>query len=465
MRYISTRGEAPALSFEEAMLTGLARDGGLYVPESVPTWNDAEFHALAGLPYEEAAQRVMQPFIGDCFGAEEFRAIIDRAYAGFDHAARCPLVQIGANEWLLELHHGPTLAFKDVAMQLIGQMFETVLKRRGERVTIVGATSGDTGSAAIEAFRGLDMVDVFILYPHGRVSAVQRRQMTTPDEANVHALAVEGDFDDCQALVKDMFNDHGFRDRVGLAAVNSINWARILAQVVYYVTAAVALGAPDRAVRFSVPTGNFGDIFAGHIARRMGLAVDKLVIATNENDILHRMMQTGAYAKAGVVATIAPSMDIQISSNFERLLFELYGDDGAAVRAAMDELKESGRFALGQGALSRLAEGFASARADEAETKATIARVHREGGPLIDPHTAIGVAAGAAERGDPATPLIVLGTAHAAKFPDAVEAASGIRPALPARMADLYDREERLTVVPNDLGRLCDLIGERRLAA
>jgi threonine synthase len=283
MHYISTRGQAPVLPFEAAMLSGLARDGGLYVPETVPVMGAGEIAGLAGLSYEDAAFRIMRPFIGDCFTDGEFSAIITRAYAGFGHPARCPLVQIGPNDWVLELHHGPTLAFKDVAMQLIGQMFEAVLSRRGERVTIVGATSGDTGSAAIEAFRGLDAADVFILYPHGRVSEVQRRQMTTPSEANVHALAVEGDFDDCQALVKAMFNDHAFRDEVGLAAVNSINWARVLAQVVYYFTAAVALGAPGRAVSFSVPTGNFGDIFAGHIARRMGLPIERLIIATNES--------------------------------------------------------------------------------------------------------------------------------------------------------------------------------------
>ncbi|MCL5778794.1 threonine synthase [Limibaculum sp. FT325] len=462
MRYISTRGQAPELDFEAAMLTGLARDGGLYVPETVPAMRPAEIAALAGLSYEDAAFRVMRPFIGDCFSDDAFRAIIARAYAAFPHPARCPLVQIGPNDWVLELHHGPTLAFKDVAMQLIGQMFETVLARRGERVTIVGATSGDTGSAAIEAFRGLDAVDVVILYPHGRVSEVQRRQMTTPAEPNVHALAVEGTFDDCQALVKGMFNDFAFRDEVGLAAVNSINWARVLAQVVYYITAAVSLGAPHRAVSFSVPTGNFGDIFAGHIARRMGLPIETLVIATNENDILHRTLETGVYESRGVVATIAPSMDIQVSSNFERLLFELYGADGQAVATAMDELKSTGRFALPQGAREALRAGFASARVDRDEAMTTIARLHRETGIVLDPHTAIGVAAAGHARGDAAVPMVTLGTAHAAKFPDAVEQACGLRPALPARMADLYDRPERVTVVANDLAAVEALVRERR---
>ena len=463
MRYVSTRGQAPVLSFEAAMLSGLARDGGLYVPESVPEMRPAEIAALAGLSYEDAAFRVMRPFVGDCFTTGEFRAIIGRAYAGFGHAARCPLVQIGPNDWLLELHHGPTLAFKDVAMQLIGQMFEAVLTRRGERVTIVVATSGDTGSAAAEAFRGLDAVDLFVLYPHGRVSEVQRRQMTTPSEANVHAIAVEGDFDDCQALLKAMFNDFGFRDEVGLAAVNSINWARVLAQVVYYFTAAVALGAPARAVSFAVPTGNFGDIFAGHIARRMGLPVARLIIATNENDILHRVLESGVYQTRGVTPTTSPSMDIQVSSNFERLLFELYDGDGGAVAQSMAELGESGRFALAQGAVARLREGFASARSDQARTAAMIARVARQGGPVLDPHTAIGVVAAETCRGEASMPMIALGTAHAAKFPGAVADACGVRPALPARMADLFEREERVTVVPNDLASVEALVrGERR---
>ncbi len=295
MKYVSTRGAAPVLEFEDVLLAGLARDGGLYLPESWPQFGADEIRALARLDYAELAARIARPFVGGALSDDELDRLFAEAYAGFGHAARCPLVQLGPNDWMLELHHGPTLAFKDVAMQLIGQMFEAVLTRRGERVTIVGATSGDTGSAAIEAFRGLDAADVFILYPQGRVSEVQRRQMTTPSEANVHALAVEGDFDDCQALLKAMFNDLAFRDEVGLAAVNSINWARVMAQVVYYFTAAVALGAPGRAVSFSVPTGNFGDIFAGHIARRMGLPVERLIIATNENDILHRTLETGVY--------------------------------------------------------------------------------------------------------------------------------------------------------------------------
>ena len=338
MQYISTRGGAPRLDFEAAMLAGLARDGGLYVPETWPRLSPGEIAALAGLPYEEVALRVMRPFMGDAFAEDELRGIIARAYAGFDHAARVPLVQVGPNDWLLELFHGPTLAFKDVAMQLIGQLFEASLKRSGRRITIVGATSGDTGSAAIEAFRGREGVEVFILFPAGRVSEVQRRQMTTPTEANVHALAIDGDFDDAQARLKDLFNDHAFRDGVGLAGVNSINWARVLAQTVYYFTAAVALGAPHRPVSFSVPTGNFGDVFAGYVAKRMGLPIDRLVIATNQNDILHRTLACGEHRRAKVLPSISPSMDIQVSSNFERLLFDLYDREGAAVAALMGEL-------------------------------------------------------------------------------------------------------------------------------
>lgn len=462
MRYISTRGQAPEISFEEAMLTGLARDGGLYVPAEIPVMTPDEIAALAGLGYEEVAFRVMRPFIGDTFTDAEFHAIIARAYAGFGHAARAPLIQIGPNDWVQELHHGPTLAFKDFAMQLIGQMFETVLARSGKEVTIVCATSGDTGSAAMEAFAGRKGVTCAVLFPHGRVSEVQRRQMTTPDAPNVHAFAIEGDFDDCQALVKAMFNDFGFRDEVGLAAVNSINWARVLAQVVYYFTAAVSLGAPAREIDFCVPTGNFGDIFAGHIARKMGLPIRRLIIATNENDILHRTLETGSYTRAGVNPTIAPSMDIQISSNFERLLFEIYDNDGGAVRQAMQELTDTGSFALSQGALSRLREGFASARSSEAETMTMIARMAREGGTVLDPHTAIGVVAAELIRGNPATPMVTLGTAHAAKFPDAVEAACGQRPDLPPRMADLYDKPERVSRVANDLAAVENEVRMRR---
>ena len=458
MNYISTRGSAPVLGFGEAMMTGLARDGGLYVPETVPVMSQAEIAALAGLPYEEVAFRVMRPYLGGFFGDDEFKGLIASAYKGFHHAARAPMVQLGANHFLLELFHGPTLAFKDFAMQLIGQMMQAALARTGERITIVGATSGDTGSAAIEAFRGLANVDVFILFPHGRVSDVQRRQMTTPTETNVHALAMDGDFDDCQARVKDMFNDFAFRDGVRLAGVNSINWARVLAQVVYYFYAAAALGAPHRRVSFTVPTGNFGDIFAGYIATEMGLAVDQLVVATNQNDILDRALRSGEYRTNGVRPSISPSMDIQISSNFERALFAAYGRDGRAISALMDEMKTGG-FTISQGALETLRATFASGRCSEDDTLATIARQLRTTGELLCPHSAIGVKV--AEDHLAATPMITLATAHPAKFPDAVERATSIRPGLPPHLADLFDRQERMTRVPNDLAALQKLVRER----
>ena len=458
MRYISTRGQAPVLTFGQAMMTGLARDGGLYVPESVPAFGHAEIAAMAGRSYEEIAYRVMRPYLGDTFGDDEFRGLIAAAYAGFGHAARAPLVQLAPNHFLLELFHGPTLAFKDFAMQLIGQMMQASLAKTGGRVTIVGATSGDTGSAAMEAFRGLASVDLFSLYPHGRISDVQRRQMTTPVEANVHALAMDGDFDDAQARVKDMFNDFAFRDGVRLAGVNSINWARVLAQVVYYFSAAVSLGAPHRAVSFTVPTGNFGDIFAGYIARKMGLPIEKLIIATNHNDILHRAIATGDYVTDGVKPSISPSMDIQVSSNFERALFDAYGRDGAAVTALMAELKVGG-FHISQGALQMLRATFASGRCSEDETRNTIARIYAQTGEILCPHTAVGVHVAEHHLGP--TPMITLATAHPAKFPDAVQAAMGTRPALPARMADLFDRDERVTRVPNDLGSLQQFVRER----
>ncbi|MES2969371.1 MAG: threonine synthase [Pseudomonadota bacterium] len=458
MNYISTRGTAPILTFGQAMMTGLARDGGLYVPQTVPTLSHDDIVAMAGLPYEEIAFRVMRPFLGDTFDDEEFRGLLTAAYAGFGHAARAPLVQLGANHFLLELFHGPTLAFKDFAMQLIGQMMQAALAKSGERITIVGATSGDTGSAAMEAFRGLSNVDLFILYPHGRVSEVQRRQMTTPVEANVHALAMDGDFDDCQARVKDMFNDFAFRDDVRLAGVNSINWARVLAQVVYYFSSAVSLGAPHRAVSFTVPTGNFGDIFAGYIARTMGLPIERLVIATNQNDILHRALTSGDYVTDGVKPSISPSMDIQVSSNFERALFDAYGRDGAAVSALMAELKNGG-FHISQGALQMLRDTFASGRCSEDETSATIRATYAATAEVLCPHSAVGVKVAGEHLGS--TPMITLATAHPAKFPDAVQAAMGTRPALPARMADLFDRPERLTRVPNGLSAIQTLIRER----
>ncbi|KAB7610372.1 threonine synthase [Amylibacter sp. SFDW26] len=461
MKYISTRGQSPALTFEEAMLTGLARDGGLYVPETWPTLSADEIAGFAGKSYEEVAFAVMKPFIGDTFTDIEFLEIIHKSYASFGHLARCPIVQLDENHFLLELFHGPTLAFKDVAMQLIGQMFEKALGRRGDKVTIVGATSGDTGSAAIEAFKGLDAVDVFIMFPDGRVSDVQRRQMTTPTESNVHALAVDGDFDDCQALLKDMFNDFDFRDGVKLAGVNSINWARVLAQVVYYFTSAVSVGAPHRKVSFTVPTGNFGDIFAGYVAKRMGLPIDRLVIATNQNDILHRTLQTGDHTKTGVNPSISPSMDIQVSSNFERLVFDLYDREGAAVAQLMTALKDDGTFTLSQGALGKLKDEFDSGRCSEEQTSKAIKIAFQDVNEVLCPHSAIGVHVANTIPRDETVPMITLATAHPAKFPAAVEAACGVHPELPGRMADLFERDERMTKVGNDLSAVEALIRER----
>ncbi len=461
MRYVSTRGQAPALNFEDTMLTGLAPDGGLYVPEAVPVLSAEKIAGLCRADYEGVAFEVVKPFVGATFTDDELKDLISTAYDGFGHVARAPLRQIDRGLWLCELFHGPTLAFKDFAMQLIGRMFQSVLARRGERITIVGATSGDTGSAAIEAFKGLENVDVVILYPHGRVSEVQRRQMTTPTEANVHTLAVEGTFDDCQRHLKTMFADAGFRDEVRLAAVNSINWARIMAQIVYYFTAATSLGAPGRSVSFTVPTGNFGDIYAGEIARRMGLPIDNLVIATNQNDILVRAVNEGEYRIGEVRPSISPSMDIQVSSNFERLLFDAYGRDGRAVTQLMDELRNSGGFGISQGAREYIGAHICAGSASEAETSRRIAETLDQSGQLVCPHTAVGLEV-AAHHLDPPVPMVTLATAHPAKFPDAVETATGVRPPLPNRMRDLYDRPERVTEVPNDLVAIETLIRERR---
>jgi threonine synthase len=459
VHYVSTRGRAPTLGFADALLTGLARDGGLYAPLTLPEWRADSIRALAGVPYARAAVQVMSDFIGGDFGASELETITAGAYAGFRHAATAPLVQLEPNLFALELFHGPTLAFKDFAMQWLGRAMDRVLAERGGRATILGATSGDTGAAAIEAFGGLDRVDVTILYPHGRVSEVQRRQMTTVGKANVHALAIDGTFDDCQRIVKTLFGDLAFRDEMRLSGVNSINWARILAQIVYYFVAAVALGAPGRAVSFAVPTGNFGDILAGYYAKRMGLPVDRLIIATNENDILARTLASGRYEPRGVKATQSPSMDIEVSSNFERLLFEASGQDPEAVTGMMADFASQGWFSIPPATLARIGGDFAAERVDETECAAEMSRVWRECGLVIDPHSAVGV--GAARRAlarSPATPVVALGTAHPAKFPDAVERATGVRPALPAHLADLMERPERLTALPNDPAAVADFL-------
>ncbi|MCG8493467.1 MAG: threonine synthase [Sneathiellales bacterium] len=459
MEYISTRGEAPVLNFEEVVLTGLARDGGLYVPKTWPQLSKDEIRALAGKSYAEVAAEVLQPFLGDCISPEDFREMTEKAYSSFSHKAVVPLSQLGANDFLMELYHGPTLAFKDVALQLLGLLYDHLLQRQGKKVTIVGATSGDTGSAAIEACRGRDAVDIFILHPAGRVSDVQRKQMTTVLDSNVHNIAVEGDFDDCQALVKAMFNDHDFRDQLGVSAVNSINWARVMAQIVYYFTTAVSLGGPDRKVSFSVPSGNFGDIYAGYCASKMGLPIDQLIVATNRNDILSRFFNSGEYIKEGVDPTISPSMDIQVSSNFERFLFDLYGRDAAAVRAMMSDLEEKGGFSVKMAQLNEAT--FSAGRSDEAETLSQISRTLEESDKLVDPHTAVGLNVAEKCRKDQTVPMVTLSTAHPAKFPAAVEKATKIHPELPERMADLFDREERLVQLPNDLATLQTYIKER----
>ncbi|WEX11946.1 threonine synthase [Chelativorans sp. AA-79] len=463
MEYVSTRGEAPVLGFSDVLLMGLARDGGLYVPREWPRFSPDEIRALRGVPYAEAAFTLMRPFIGGEIPDAVLKRITEESYATFRHKAVCPIVQTGPGEFVLELFHGPTLAFKDVAMQFLARIMDHVLTESGRRVTIVGATSGDTGGAAINAFAGSARADVFILFPHGRISPVQQRQMTTSGAANVQALAVEGNFDDCQALVKGLFNDHAFRDRMSLSGVNSINWARIMAQIVYYFTSAVSLGAPDRAVSFTVPTGNFGDIFAGYAAKRMGLPIDRLVIATNENDILARTLETGEYATRSVVVTTSPSMDIQISSNFERLLFEASGRKAEEIRASMDGLRQSGGFTIREGALAGIRSAFDAGRANMGETADTIAGTLRESGYLADPHTATALKV-AREKARPGETMVVLATAHPAKFPQAVSDACGVSPALPAWLGNLMEGRESYTVLPSDLKMVEDHISRHARA-
>ncbi len=463
MDYISTRGEAPALGFCDALLAGLARDGGLYVPREWPVLTKMEIRAFRGKSYQEVAFAVLSPFTNGEIPADVFRGMIDDAYATFRHPAVAPLVQTGPNSFVMELFHGTTLAFKDVAMQLLARLMDYALEKRGQRATIVGATSGDTGGAAIDAFAGRERTDIFILFPHGKVSPVQQRQMTTSTAANVHALAIKGNFDDCQNLVKAMFNDAAFRDKVKLSGVNSINWARIMAQVVYYFTTAVALGGPDRKISFTVPTGNFGDIFAGYVAKRMGLPIERLVIATNENDILARTLKTGRYEMRSVKATTSPSMDIQISSNFERLLFEANGRDASKVRAAMESLKQSNGFSISEEVLKFIKKDFRAGRASEKQVAETIRKTLADTGYLLDPHTAIGAFV-AAKNERPSSPMVTLATAHPAKFPAAVKSASGIDPALPTWLAGLMTREERFDILDPELKAVEGFIGKHARA-
>ncbi|MFI5030357.1 MAG: threonine synthase [Reyranellales bacterium] len=468
MNYISTRhgsqGSPAPLGFEDVMLAGLARDGGLYLPAEWPQFSKADIAAMKGKPYREVAYRVMQPFVGNAFDEMTFRRLIAEAYASFDAADVAPLKPLDDNMHLLELFHGPTLAFKDVALQLLGLMLDHTLQQRHDHATIVGATSGDTGSAAIEAVRDRRTIDIFMLHPRGRVSEVQRRQMTTVLAPNVHNIAVQGTFDDCQDLAKACFNDLAFRDRHALTAVNSINFARVMAQIVYYFWAALKLGAPDTPVAFTVPSGNFGNVYAGYAAKQMGLPIEHFVVATNTNDILARFFDTGTMTMSEVVPTYSPSMDIQISSNFERLLFDLFGRDGRALADAMTAFRSTGTLKVGANALGGVRALFDAGRLDDEGTLAAIADCRKRYGETLDPHTAVGYAVAQEHRRDPKVPMVVLATAHPAKFPDAVQKATGERPALPPRMADLFQRTERVDGLPNDIEALKELIDDRMAA-
>ncbi|QEQ95647.1 threonine synthase [Neptunomonas concharum] len=459
MKYISTRGQAPALNFEEVLLAGLASDGGLYVPEQLPVFTQEEIASWAGLSYAELAFKIISPFVNDCISDADLKVMIDETYAGFNHSAVAPLKELGTNEWVLELFHGPTLAFKDFALQLLGRLMDHVLEKRGEHLVIMGATSGDTGSAAIEGCRHSKHVDIFILHPHNRVSEVQRRQMTTILADNVFNISLEGNFDDCQEMVKASFADQGFLKGMKLGAVNSINWARIMAQIVYYFSASLAVGGPHRTVAFSVPTGNFGDIFAGYLAKQMGLPISQLVVATNRNDILHRAIAGNDMSKSQLVHTLSPSMDIMVSSNFERMLFDIYDRDGAAISDLMNRFRTES-VSLDPARWEKVRELFDSFAVDDDATCQTIADVHAETGYLLDPHTAIGVKAARECIRDKAVPMITLATAHPVKFPDAVIKAELTAPALPTHLTDLFEREERLTVLENDLSAVQKFISE-----
>ncbi|GGC84632.1 threonine synthase [Halopseudomonas salina] len=461
MRYISTRGQAPALNFEDVLLTGLATDGGLYVPENLPHFTQEEIASWAGLPYHELAFNVMRPFVAGSISDADFKRILKETYGVFAHEAIAPLRQLGANEWVLELFHGPTLAFKDFALQLLGRLLDHFLLKRGERVVIMGATSGDTGSAAIEGCKHCENVDIFILHPHNRVSEVQRRQMTTIKGDNIHNIAVEGNFDDCQEMVKNSFADQGFLKGTRLVAVNSINWARIMAQIVYYFHASLQLGGPARSMAFSVPTGNFGDIFAGYLARNMGLPISQLIVATNRNDILHRFMSGNRYAKDTLHPSLSPSMDIMVSSNFERLLFDMHGRNGPAVAELMSEFRKTGLLSVEDERWTETRRLFDSLAVDDDATCSTITDVYRATGELLDPHTAIGVRAARECRRSMSLPMITLGTAHPVKFPEAViKAEVDVEPVLPAHLKDLFERDERFTVLANELHEVQSFVAQ-----
>lgn len=460
LKYVSTRGQAPELGFKDVLLTGLARDGGLYVPAEIPRLSAEEIRSFRTMSYQDVALSVMKPFVCPEISEDDFAEIIAKAYGTFRHEAIAPLTQLDKNQWILELFHGPTLAFKDVALQLLGHLFDHVLTEQGRKVTIVGATSGDTGSAAIDCMRDRDCAEIFMLHPKGLVSDVQRRQMTTVMSANVHNLAVEGNFDDCQAMVKALFNDLAFRDEITLSAVNSINWARVMAQIVYYFTSAVALGAPEAQVSYSVPTGNFGDIYAGYMAQQMGLPIKQLIVATNRNDILTKVLTSGDYSMGEVKPTISPSMDIQVSSNFERMLFALYDRNGTQVRRLMENLSQSRRFTINGPELDKARQIFDAIQVSEQDTEATIKAIFEQTGMLIDPHTAVGVKAAGVKNTDTDIPMVTLSTAHPAKFPEAVGKITGQHPVLPAHMADLFERREKYDYLDHDLDALKSYIRE-----
>ncbi|WP_196158329.1 threonine synthase [Reinekea sp. G2M2-21] len=461
MKYISTRGSAPELEFEDVLLAGLASDGGLYVPKELPHYSLEEIRSWRELPYSSLAFKIIQPFVGGAIDDETLQAMLDETYAGFGHKAVAPLAQLDHNEYVLELFQGPTLAFKDFALQLLGRLLDHVLTKRNERAVIIGATSGDTGSAAIEGCKHSKHIDIFIMHPHNRVSEVQRKQMTTILEDNVSNLAVEGNFDDCQGMLKACFANQDFlRGERRLVAVNSINWARIMAQIVYYFYASLNLGGPDRSMAFSVPTGNFGDIFAGYLAKKMGLPINQLIVATNQNDILHRVMSQNKYEKHPLAHTLSPSMDIVVSSNFERLLFDVYDRNGATLADLMSKLN-SETVELEAERMAKVRELFDSHAVNDDVTCATIADVYQETGYLLDPHTAIGVKAARECRRDSMIPMITLGTAHPVKFADAVEKAGLSTPELPHHLQDLFEREERYEVMPNELKALQDFVASK----
>lgn len=450
MKYHSTRGQAPVLDFADVVLTGLARDGGLYVPESYPQFSSEQWRKLRGKSYQEVAYAVMMPFIGSAIKPNILKTLIDDAYTGFHHRAIAPIIQLDTNHFLLELFHGPTLAFKDYALQFLGKLFDHLLQERGERLTIIGATSGDTGSAAIEACRDRDTIDIFILHPHNRTSEIQRKQMTTVLSSNVHNIALQAPFDDCQTIVKQLFGDLEFRDQYNLSAVNSINWARILAQVVYYVYTALNLGAPDRSVSFAVPTGNFGNVFAAYVAKRMGLPISKLAVGTNKNDILARFFDSGEMCTDVVSPSIAPSMDIQISSNFERLLFDAYGCNAEHVAKTMATFNQTGVFSVSPHILTELRQTFVGGRLDDDSIAQVIQETYQRSGTLIDPHTAIACAPHLVQALPEDSARISLACAHPAKFPDAIKSAVDVFPKLPTFLSDLFEREERFTVLENN---------------